>query len=260
MAALIARATSAGPGTPTNGTLTPPACLAGGTWDCEDWGNGFSDRNGLDANLWRNVGALQHYGVAFGYDGAACAARGVASPCYAPNAAVSYIETVVFITRAMIAKGYWVAQPGANQPYPGVPAVFAATVATYHYYTGGIPAPPSNWNAGATRGWFARALWQALNTYWATDGTLPDGRGRTVMHQGSGDPARWRHAVIGHAKNPSPHVSPEQPLVKKRRATVRETVAPIGRGKGGVRGGFTLSTTPFVPFRVPLPPVVSRTL
>ncbi len=169
MAALIARATGAGPGTPTNGTLTPPACLSAGTWDCEDWGSSFSDRNGLDANLWRNVGALQHYQVAFGYDGAACAARGVASPCYAPTAPVSYIETVVFITRAMIARGYWVAQPNAPQPYAGVPAIFAATVATYHSYTGGVPAPPINWNAGATRGWFARALWQALNTYWGTD-------------------------------------------------------------------------------------------
>ncbi len=179
MAALIARATLAGPGTPTNGTPTPPACLATGTWDCEDWGNAFSDRNGLDANLWRNIGALQHYRVAFGYDGAACAARGVASPCYAPNAAVSYVETVVFITRAMIAKGYWVAQPGAPQPYAGVPAVFTTEVATYTVYTqgaGGLPAPPGDWNAGATRGWFARALWQALNTYWGTDGTLPDGR------------------------------------------------------------------------------------
>ncbi len=178
MAALIARATAAGPGTPPT-TLTPPACVAAGSWDCEDWGNGFSDRNGLDANLWRNVGALQHYQVAFGYDGAACAARGVASPCYAPTAPVSSVETVVFITRAMIAKGYWVAQPNAPQPYAGVPAVFGPTVATYHYYTvgaGGVPAPPSDWNAGATRGWFARALWQALNTYWATDGTLPDGR------------------------------------------------------------------------------------
>jgi hypothetical protein len=175
MAALIARATPAGPGTPL-ATLAPPACLAAGTWDCEDWGNDFSDHAGLDANLWRNIGALQHHHVAFGYDGAACAAKGVPSPCYAPTAPVTYAETITFIARAMIAKGSWVAQPGAAQPYAGVPAVFAAEVATFAFYTGGVPAPPSNWNAGATRGWFALALWQALNSYWGTDGPLPDGR------------------------------------------------------------------------------------
>ena len=65
----------------------------------------------------------------------------------------------------MIAKGYWQQQPGAPQPYAGVPAVFAPTVATYHYYTeyaGGVPAPPGNWNAGATRGWFARETGESL--------------------------------------------------------------------------------------------------
>lgn len=38
MAALIARATAAGPGTPPT-TLVPPACLVAGTWDCENWSN-----------------------------------------------------------------------------------------------------------------------------------------------------------------------------------------------------------------------------
>jgi hypothetical protein len=59
-------------------------------------GEGCRDRGGLDANLWRNVGVLRHYGVARGYDGAACTARGVASPCFVPSAPVSYVETVDF--------------------------------------------------------------------------------------------------------------------------------------------------------------------
>ncbi len=179
MAALIARATLAGPGTPTNGILTPPACLAVGTWDCEDWGNGFTDPGGIDANLWRNAGALQHYAVALGYTAQDCAARGKVFPCYGPNDPVSYAQTVAFITRAMIAKGYWQPQPSASLPYAGVPSVLALEVRTYHHYTGGVPAAPADaagWNAGATRGWFARTLWHALNAYWATDGTLPDGR------------------------------------------------------------------------------------
>jgi hypothetical protein len=157
-------------------TLAPPACTVAGTWDCEAWGNDFTDQQGLAPALWRNVAALRHYEVAFGYTQADCAARGLLFPCYAPTAPVSYVETITFITRAMIAKGYWFAQPGAPQPHAGVPAVFNAPVATYQYYTGGIPAPPSNWNAGATRGWFAQALWQALDSYWGTDGIMPDGR------------------------------------------------------------------------------------
>ncbi len=64
---------------------------------------------------------------------------------------------------------YWVLQPGATHPYAGVPAVFAPEVATFHFYTGGIPIPPTDWNGGATRGWFAHALWTALDSYWGVD-------------------------------------------------------------------------------------------
>ncbi len=110
MAALIARATT---GTaPAGHTLTPPACLVAGTWDCEDWGNSFTDQSG-DPNLWRNAGTLQHYGVALGYQPGDCAAKGRAFPCYGPSDAVTYAETITFITRAMVAKGYWVLQPNA---------------------------------------------------------------------------------------------------------------------------------------------------
>ncbi|MFN8513755.1 MAG: S-layer homology domain-containing protein [Chloroflexia bacterium] len=28
-----------------------------GTWDCEDWGNSFTDRGGIVASLWRDAGA-----------------------------------------------------------------------------------------------------------------------------------------------------------------------------------------------------------
>ncbi len=180
MAALIARAMPTGPGTPTNGTVTPPACVNAGTWDCEDWGNGFTDKGGLVDSLWRNAGALQAHRVAVGYTPADCAAKGKAYPCFGPFDPVTYAETITFITRAMVEKGYWQNQPGAAQPYTGVPAVFAPYVATFAYYTqgaGNLPAVPgNNWSAQATRGWFAQVLWQALNTYWATDGTLTDGR------------------------------------------------------------------------------------
>jgi hypothetical protein len=179
MAALIARATNAGPGTPTNGTLSPPACIKPGTWDCEDWGNTFTDRGGLDANLWRNAGTLQHYGVALGYTAADCTAKGKAAPCFGPTDPVTQAQTITFITRMMIKKGYWLAQSDTAHPYTGVPAPHAGDIATFHYYTGGIPDAPTtaaNWNAQAKRGWFAQALWAALDAYWGTDGLLPDGR------------------------------------------------------------------------------------
>jgi subtilisin family serine protease len=178
MAALIARATPAGPHTPPT-TLVPPACLVAGSWDCENWGNSFTDPGGIDANLWRNAGALQHYGVALGYTAQDCASKGKTFPCYGPTDPVSHAQTIAFITRAMIAKGYWLAQPNAQLPYAGVPAVLATEVKTYHYYTGGIPAAPTTanaWNGVAQRGWFALALWTALDSYWGTDALLPDGR------------------------------------------------------------------------------------
>lgn len=106
MAAQIARAMPAGPGIPTSGTLTPPACTSAGTWDCEDWGNNFTDRGGTVAGLWRDVGTLQYYGVAFGYTARDCASQGEVFPCYGPTDPVSHAQTIALITRAMIAKGY----------------------------------------------------------------------------------------------------------------------------------------------------------
>ena len=77
---------------------------------------------------------------------------------------MTYAQTISFITRAMKVKGYWVAQNGAP-PYAGIPLPHQGDVATFYFYTqalGGVPAPPADWNAPATRGWFAMALWQAL--------------------------------------------------------------------------------------------------
>ena len=98
--------------------------------------------------------------------------EGPARPCIAPTAPVSYAETLTVVPRARVVKGYWQIQVGAPQPYAGVPAVFAQEVATFHHYTqarGGVPAPPASWNAQATRGWFAMALWQALDSHWGID-------------------------------------------------------------------------------------------
>jgi subtilisin family serine protease len=171
MAALISRATPAGPGTPPT-MLTPPACVVANSWDCESWGNSFTDPSGISPGLWRNAGTLQHYGVALGYTQQDCTARGKAYPCYGPTDPVSHAQTIAFVTRAMIAKGYWQPQPNAPLPYSGVPAVLATEVRTFHFYAGLIPAAPTTaagWNAPANRGWFAMALWSALDSYWGND-------------------------------------------------------------------------------------------
>jgi hypothetical protein len=171
MAALIARATPLGPDTPPT-MLTPPNCLVEESWDCEAWGTNFTDPGGIDPNLWRNAGALQHYQVAFGYTAQDCQARGRAFPCYGPTDPVSHAQTIAFISRAMIAKGYWQAQLNAPLPYSGVPGVLATEVRTFHYYAGTIQAAPTTaqgWNAGATRGWFALALWAAHDSYFGVD-------------------------------------------------------------------------------------------
>ena len=155
---------------PPGHTLTPPNCLVPNSWDCEDWGTTFTDRQGTDASLWRNVGTLAHYGVALGYG----------NGTFGPSDNVTYGQTISFITRAMIAKGYWVAKPSEAIPYLNVPSAHLADVRTFHFYTkatfGGVPDAPTagnvgfnNWNDPSSRGWFARTLWAAVNSYFSVD-------------------------------------------------------------------------------------------
>lgn len=136
-------------------------------WVREDWGNPFPDQNGLNADLWRNVGALNHYGAAKGY----------ANGNFGPNDPVSFAQSISFISRSMVAKGYWRQQPDNPSYYPNVPASTGhrSDLATYVYYAGTIPGtgtPTANWvtwSNGAPRDWFAQALWQALNSRFSVD-------------------------------------------------------------------------------------------
>jgi uncharacterized protein YkwD len=129
-------------------------------WDGEDRGNPFPDRNGVDDALWRNVGTLAARGVAKGYqDGT-----------FNPTGPVLHAQVISFIARGMVAKGRWQAQPDDPSLYPQVPASSGhrADIATYVAYAGALPdrptsGPLNDWNGPATRAWFARALWQALN-------------------------------------------------------------------------------------------------
>ncbi len=136
-------------------------------WDLEDHGNKFSDRNGVDANLWRNVGTLAFYGVA----------RGYRDDTYDPTGRVLHAQTISFITRAMVAKGFWETQDDNGAIYPNVPADSGhrQDIVTYVFYVGALPGTSSanssftNWNQATPREWFAESLWRALNSYSGVD-------------------------------------------------------------------------------------------
>jgi hypothetical protein len=142
-------------------------------WDGEQHGNPFSDQGVADPDLWRNVGTLAHYNVATGYKPETCAALGLGVPCYGPTDQVLYAQVISFITRGMVARGYWQAQPDNPALYPNVPADSGhrADLATYFHYVGVVPgttSPTEDWAVAgqpAPRGWFAEAEWRALSVY-----------------------------------------------------------------------------------------------
>jgi hypothetical protein len=143
-------------------------------WDAEDHGNPFPDqcdpqgpydpnKNCVDPALWRNVGTLAFYNVAKGFqDGT-----------YGPRNEVAYAQAVSFITRAMVAKGYWQNQPDTDPAvYPNVTdQTHRNDIATYVHYAGRLPGTDTthqdlpNWDKSSSRAWFALALTQALNSY-----------------------------------------------------------------------------------------------
>lgn len=137
-------------------------------WQDETWPNTFTDQT-ADSELMRRVGTLQHYGVADGYND--CAAQGKASPCYGPLDPVLKAQAISFVTRAMVAKGYWAQQPIDTTLYAGalLGTGHEQDASTYWYYTrahGGVPDYPEGGDfplsESAQRGWFARLLWTAI--------------------------------------------------------------------------------------------------
>ena len=135
-------------------------------WGGENPANPFGDREGVDDELWRAIAILAGHGVAQGYgDGT----YGTIDP-------VLNAQVISFITRAMVEQGYWYYQPDSGV-YPNIPGGSGHRVdfATYVHYAGAIPdfadsgADSPYWNYSATREWFARALWRALDSYFAVD-------------------------------------------------------------------------------------------
>lgn len=139
-------------------------------WDGETHLASFTDQGAVDDELWRAVGTLDFHGVARGYgDGT-----------YRPIDPLLHIQAISVISRAMVAKGYWVAAT-ADDPtiYPNVPVASGhrLDLVTFVRNAGAVPDRPAtggaswaDWDGPASRGWFARVLWQALD---ATLGVNP---------------------------------------------------------------------------------------
>ncbi len=144
-------------------------------------GNPFPDRcdpanpsNCIDDELWGYLAALSANGIAKGYtDAATCQAAGTTAPCYLPRDPVLGVQAISFITRAFVAKGYWI-QETTDLPgiYANVPASSGARLdlVTFVKNAGDAPGLPSTgaftgYDQAATRGFFARALFQAYSAY-----------------------------------------------------------------------------------------------
>lgn len=130
-------------------------------WDGAPGGaSTFADRQGVDDELWRAVGTLAARGVARGYE----------DGTYRPLDPVLHVQAVSFVTRAMVAAGYWQPQPDDPTLYPNVSADSGhrEDLATFVHYAGPIPGTGTGaawaaWDQPATRAWFAQLLWQALD-------------------------------------------------------------------------------------------------
>jgi N-acetylneuraminic acid mutarotase len=141
-------------------------CRAVG-WDTESHPNPFTDRNGVDDGLWQNIGTLNFHDVAHGYS----------YNTYGTTDDVLNVQVIAFVSRAMVSKGYWVQQSADSTLYPNVPASSGhqGDLATYVHYAGALPDNPNtggafaNWDQSSTRAYFARTLWQALSSYFATN-------------------------------------------------------------------------------------------
>lgn len=134
-------------------------------WDAENWTDAaFPDRGPVDDDLWRNVRTLAHYGVAQGYP----------NGTYDPTGPVLHQQAILFITRALVEKGFWTLAED-TAPYPNLPNGTAReqadrrAIATYVREAGALPDRPlgqpwADWDTPASRGWYAQVLYQALAT------------------------------------------------------------------------------------------------
>ncbi len=131
-------------------------------WGGESANNPFADRRGVDDELWRAIAVLVAHDVVHGYgDGT-----------YGTTDTVLNVQVISFVTRAMVARGYWTQQADDPQLYPNVTdPTHRRDLATYVHYAGvvrgttAVTAPFTGWDQPASRAWFAFVLWQALDSH-----------------------------------------------------------------------------------------------
>lgn len=132
-------------------------------WSDESAENPFTDRGGIDAELWRAVAILARRGVAHGYGNGR----------YGPSDPVLRAQVISLVARALVEQGCWQRQADDGTLYPNVPASSGhrRDLATFVAYAGPVSGERdpggsfAAWNEPASRGWFAAILWQALDSY-----------------------------------------------------------------------------------------------
>ncbi len=136
-------------------------------WGGENPANPFSDRSGVDDELWRAIAIVAAHKVANGYgDGT-----------YGTTNPVLNAQVISFITRAMVSQGYWQLQPDDPLIYSNVPGTSGhrQDLVTYTHYAGpvrgtaGTAANFAGWDVPASRAYFAFTFWQALGSYYGVD-------------------------------------------------------------------------------------------
>ena len=153
-------------------------------WGGDTAANSFTDKcdplnpaDCVDDELWNAVGILAAKGVAKGYvDGSTCAPA--AAPCYAARDEVLNIQVISFVARAMVQGGLWTPVTVDNPSiYPNVPLDSGNRLDLLTFVANAGPVTDTsdasrdfpNFDQPTTRGWFARALWQALDSYFGKD-------------------------------------------------------------------------------------------
>jgi len=146
-------------------------------------GNTFPDRcdangqNCIDDELWGFVASFAANGIAQGYsDAATCASAGTTAPCYLPRDQVARVQMISFISRAFVAKGFWVKATVDTGVYANVPASSGARLdlVTFVNNAGALPGLPTSGNfttfdQSATRAFAAQVLFQAYNAYYSVN-------------------------------------------------------------------------------------------
>lgn len=136
-------------------------------WTGESAPNPFSDRGGVDDELWADIGILAGRSVARGYGDGTFDTLGP----------VLNAQAISFVARAMVAAGRWQPQPDDPAHYSAVPisSGHRQDLATYVRYAGPVRGTVTatdsfdSWDQPATRAWFAFVLWRALASDGGTD-------------------------------------------------------------------------------------------